>query len=259
MSERIAGLHAAPEPDEAARAVAGAVGCGLLAHPPASGLYLDWTAHGLALARAQPAGAPLRLIADFRGGRQGWRLREASIRREPLARACGLRGDRETRVADVTAGLGRDGMLLAVLGARVTMVERDPVVAALLADALRRAAAGDDALSRAASRVTLVHEDAMTWLGRAAPPPEVVCIDPMFDGGGRGQVKKDMQLLRALLPPPDDGKALLRTALAAADARVVVKRHRLASPLAGRPDHCIEGRSTRFDVYLTRRGNSTEP
>ena len=42
-------------------------------------------------------------------------------------------------MVDATAGLGRDAFVLASLGCTVTMLERHPVVAALLADGLARA------------------------------------------------------------------------------------------------------------------------
>ena len=42
-------------------------------------------------------------------------------------------------VVDATAGLGRDAFVLASLGCRVTLIERSPVVAALLQDGLARA------------------------------------------------------------------------------------------------------------------------
>jgi 16S rRNA (guanine1516-N2)-methyltransferase len=42
-------------------------------------------------------------------------------------------------VIDGTAGLGKDAFVLAGLGCKVTLVERHPVVVALLADGLARA------------------------------------------------------------------------------------------------------------------------
>ena len=43
------------------------------------------------------------------------------------------------QVLDLTAGLGRDGFVLASLGASVSMLERHPIVFALLDDGLARA------------------------------------------------------------------------------------------------------------------------
>src|SRR5688500_10877552 len=52
-------------------------------------------------------------------------------RRQPLARALG----KVHIVADATAGLAQDALRMALMGYRVTAIERSPVAAALVADA----------------------------------------------------------------------------------------------------------------------------
>jgi 16S rRNA (guanine1516-N2)-methyltransferase len=65
-------------------------------------------------------------------------------------------------------------------------------------------------------------------------------------------VKKEMRVFRAVVGTDDDTDALLAVAMKAAKRRVVVKRPRLAPPLAGlKPTMTLEGKSGRFDIYLT--------
>ncbi|GHM54843.1 hypothetical protein ECZU51_35130 [Escherichia coli] len=65
-----------------------------------------------------------------------------------MAKAVGIKGDYLPDVVDATAGLGRDAFVLASVGCRVRMLERNPVVAALLDDGprvvmrMRKSAAG---------------------------------------------------------------------------------------------------------------------
>ncbi|WP_457998882.1 class I SAM-dependent methyltransferase, partial [Klebsiella michiganensis] len=59
-------------------------------------------------------------------------------RGEAVAKAVGIKGDYLPDVVDATAGLGRDAFVLASVGCRVRMLERNPVVAALLDDGLAR-------------------------------------------------------------------------------------------------------------------------
>ncbi len=95
------------------------------------------------------------LCGDFT--RMKKRLREANLRQELLVKAArikSLQDDRKPVILDATAGLGEDSMLLAAAGHQVELYERDPVIAALLADALRRAAE-DPALAEAAGRMHL--------------------------------------------------------------------------------------------------------
>ncbi|MBX3462115.1 MAG: class I SAM-dependent methyltransferase [Planctomycetes bacterium] len=205
---------------------------------------------GLAL-QAPLAGGGLLLHLDLASGPLARRLRSAR-RDEPLARAVGLpRRATPPSVVDATAGLGRDALVLAQLGCQVLALERQPALALLLAAALH------DSPLRTRLQVRCV--DAVAWLA-ACPPaaaPAVVCLDPMFPTTGTAQVKKEMQVCRALAGGATgsaDGEAdaeLLRAARRLARERVVVKRHPHAPPLAERPSFQVAGKRVRFDVYLT--------
>lgn len=248
---------------ERAVALARELGCELL--PPGGG---DWRVRvapqrlvllvggeGLALAQGGTSRlTPVR--ADFADPALLHRLRHAGARSEDLARALGVGARRGLVVVDATAGWGRDSAVLAALGCEVTMIERQPVVCLLLADALARAAASGDARVRAlAGRLRLLAGDARALLrGWSAAVPDAVLLDPMFpEREGSAAVRKQMRLFHGLVGDDADAGELLAAALALARHRVVVKRPRRAPPLPGpRPTHAIEGRSTRFDVYALR-------
>ena len=164
--------------------------------------------------------------------------------RDPLLRAVGPWRD----VLDATAGWGTDAGTLAAAGRDVTLIERHPVLAVLLGDALacwRRDGVG------AANRMRLVVADAREHLATAAA--DVVFLDPMYPeaaGGGRARKAEGLHLLRLLAGDDDDQDALLDLARRAARQRVVVKRPRHAPPLAGRPPNgALVGRTVRYDLY----------
>lgn len=194
----------------------------------------------------------MALAVSFEGGSLGYR-RQQHVGGELLVKAVGGLRAAGGSVIDATAGLGGDALLLATAGFEVTMIERSPVIAALLENALSRAAASMDAALRDTVASMHLHVgDAAQWLG--LHHADVVCLDPMFPPRRKSaQVRKEMFLLGKLLAAEDHGEALLAPALQAADKRVVVKRPRLAPCLAGaKPDWQLSGRSTRFDVYSTR-------
>lgn len=58
------------------------------------------------------------------------RLKRASLKSEMIARACHL--TEKPKLIDATAGLGHDSLLMAYLGANVTLVERHPILFTLL-------------------------------------------------------------------------------------------------------------------------------
>lgn len=181
------------------------------------------------------------------------RLRHDRLGRELLVKAARVRGVESPAVVDATAGLGEDSLLLAAAGATVTMCESDPVIALLLADALRRAA-GDPQLAGIVSRMTLVEADSVAVLGGLTEPPDVVYLDPMFPSRTKSAaVKKKFQLLHRLEAPCEDQDRLMAAALASDPRKVVVKRPVKAPILAGvKPSHSIAGKAVRFDVIARR-------
>lgn len=193
------------------------------------------------------------IVVEFERGAFGQR-RSATLRREAVVRAVGYRGD-PLDVVDMTAGLGRDAVVLAAAGCHVTAVERHPVVHALLADGLARARRDAELDAIITERLTLVRGDAVAYLRERPTPPDVVYLDPMFpERSGSAVPKKGMRILARLVGHDDDADRLFAPALASGARRVVVKRPRLAPPLGGplapSPTMRIEGRSSRFDIYV---------
>ena len=81
----------------------------------------------------------LKLRADFKESLP--RLKNGAVQSELLVKAARMKGLTHPCVLDATAGLGQDSILLAAAGFTVELYEYDPVIAALLQDALKRAAA----------------------------------------------------------------------------------------------------------------------
>ena len=188
------------------------------------------------------------LFVDF--SPKAWKKRQAAGKKQGLIRAC--KPTSGVRIVDATAGWGRDAALLASFGAHVQMVERNPIMAAMLEDALQRL----EPASKMAHLLSLVCMDARAYLQTlsAENAPDVIYIDPMHPERQKtALVKKDMQALQQLLGTQDDAQALLDTALAYAKGRVVVKWPQREPPLRATTSQ-IMGKTVRFDVY-TRTSN----
>ncbi len=212
------------------------------------------TPQGLALCqRDQPRFKPL--IIDFVSGRLVYRYRQATVANEALARAVGIRGDYRPTVLDATAGLGRDAFILAALGCQVQMLERHPVVAALLQDGLQRAYFDKKSGIWLSERLRLLGVGSLGSEQPGLRAPEVVYLDPMFPARHhRALVKKEMQMLQQLVGLDRDADQLLASANTLASRRVVVKRPKGAPPLAGlKPSAWITTPHGRFDLYFNNK------
>lgn len=203
---------------------------------------------GLAL-----VGAGMELRGDFT--RMLPRLRQGRLQQELLVKAARIKGATEPMAIDCTAGLGEDSLLLAAAGFSVTMFERDATIAALLTDALERAAA-DSRLAGIVSRMTLVAGDSLTGLADLDFEPDVVFLDPMFPARTKSAaVKKKFQLLHHLEQPCEEEDALVKAALAVHPRKIVIKRPAKGPHLADmKPSYSIQGKAVRYDVLVPPRG-----
>jgi 16S rRNA (guanine1516-N2)-methyltransferase len=196
------------------------------------------------------------LMVELLKGRTGWRG-SSRARHERLVRACGLTraGHDADRVLDGTGGLGTDAWLLANAGARVRVVEQHPVLRALLEDGLRRAGVQRPEV---AARVRV--EDGDTRVLLRTPEQvraiDVLYLDPMYPARRKAALgDRRLRLVAALLTADgiagDDAAGLVDAGLAAGIGRVVLKRPaRVRVPASRPPGHSLEGRSTRFDVWI---------
>ena len=179
-----------------------------------------------------------------------YRRAQLSLKKELIAKACQLKVGNSTRILDATAGLGRDAFVLACLGSKVTLLERHPIIAALLEDALSRASK-DLSLSEVVSRMTLLKTDALQYCLTQSGMFDVVYLDPMFPEKKKSSLaKKEMQIFQ-MLAEDNDADLLFEAVKSCAISRLVVKRPLTAAPLAGKkPDIVYKGKTNRFDVYL---------
>ena len=134
----------------------------------------------------------------------------------------------------------------------MTLYERNPVVYALLRDALERAAY-DPRLAEITARMTPCYGDSIAQLPKANPAPDVVLLDPMFPARQKSAlVKKKLQMIQRLELPCPDETQLLRAAMEARPKKLLIKRPPKGPWLAGiKPDHSIEGKAVRFDCIVS--------
>jgi len=187
---------------------------------------------------------------DFVEGAVAHRRKFGGGRGQDIAKAIGLKHGFTPHVLDATAGLGRDAFLLASLGCQVTLMERMPIVAALLNDGIERAKLNGD-VSDILKNMQLIHASSIENMNLTSQV-DVVYLDPMYPHREKSAlVKKEMRVFQSLVGEDLDADNLLDPALKLAKYRVVVKRPSYAPPLANKkPSMSINMKKNRFDVYV---------
>lgn len=181
------------------------------------------------------------------------RITEGRLSHEMLVKIAKTEKENPTAI-DATAGMGEDSFLLAAAGYKVTMFERNPVVAALLKDALRRAKK-HPILKQAAERIKVIEGDS-TELMPLQNKVDLIYLDPMFPERKKsGLVNKKLQLIQQLEQPCSAEEELLNAAFLSCPEKIVIKRPLKGGDLAGRkPQYSIKGKAIRYDCFTVGKG-----
>ncbi len=213
----------------------------------ANKLVLTETPEGLVL-----SGKDMELKADFAKSLD--RLKKGNLQRELLVKAAKIKGIDNATVIDATAGLGEDSLLLAAAGFKVHLFEKDPIIGALLKDAVERAVKISE-ISHAIANMTIHLQDSIDAMNTGKIQADIILLDPMFPVRKKsGLVKKKFQLLQELERPCDNEEELLNSALNSGALKIVIKRPAKGPYLAGRkPDYSVSGKTVRYDCIILHK------
>ena len=179
------------------------------------------------------------------------RLKYGKGRGQNLAKAVGMKFNKNRTIVDATAGLGYDAFILASLGANVTLIERSKTMYNLLQEALTEAQNFGGDISAIIKRMDLIYGDSKDILPKLNP--EVILIDTMYKERKKSAlVKNSMRLVREIVGSDPDYLELIDVALNQASNRVVIKLPRYSDENNNyKPySHQILGKSIRYDVHM---------
>lgn len=215
------------------------------------------TPDGLQLISKKPHSRKYRILlyVDFVKGKSGYRLKRDCTIKQPLAKAVGIKPGFRPVIIDATTGLGQDGFVLASLGCKVTLVERNPLLYSLLEDGLARAMKDNKTASIVSNNMTLHHADSILHLDETSKCYDTVYLDPMYPERNTSALGREtMRTIKSLVGDDGDAGELFHKASRTAKKRVTVKRPIRADSLTpGKPDHVITLKSSRYDIYFTRK------
>ena len=196
---------------------------------------------------------------DFLKGTLAHRQQFGGGRGQAIAKAIGMKSGVTPSVLDTTAGMAGDAFVLATLGCSITLLEKSPIIFALIEDAVQRASLNESFANILEQGFVIVNRDAREYIreqiAAGTRQPDVIYIDPMYPHKKKSAlVKKDMQILQRLHGSDDDAGELLNIALCYARKRVVVKRPIQAKTISDKkPNTCIKSKKTRYDIYTIEK------
>ena len=180
------------------------------------------------------------------------RLKYGKGRGQNLAKAVGMKFNKNRNIIDATAGLGYDSFILASLGAKITLIERSQKMHELLQNGIDEGISFGGEIEKIINRMELLFGDSKDILPKLTP--EVIMIDTMYkDRKKTALVKNNMRLVREIVGPDSDYIELLKVALNCAQNRVVLKQPRYAEPIKEirKCSHQILGKTIRYDIFMT--------
>lgn len=198
----------------------------------------------------------IKISADWQSHQS--RIVKAGKNNELLLKACKLKAcklkacqsNEPMRVIDATAGFGIDGLILASTGARVTLIEQNPILFLLL-KAEQHKMSQHPNWQKLMSRMDIIYGDSGKIL-HTLDKVDLIYLDPMFPSDSyKGLVNKHMQVLHKFVNPTnsDDEKKLFNSAIHKCD-KLVIKRPISAPNFANiNPMQSVSNDIVRFDKY----------
>jgi 16S rRNA (guanine1516-N2)-methyltransferase len=187
------------------------------------------------------------ICVDFLSSKIDYRIKSSCGNKQLIARAVGIKRGVRPTVVDATAGLGVDAFVLASLGCGVVMLERSPIIGALLQDGLNR-------LQKQSNiKIDLHVMQAKDYFNEIINKSDIVYLDPMYPQKSKSALgKKPMRILHEIVGSDEDAADILALALRCAKKRVVVKRPSYAPNLGSlEPSLQFTAKgSCRYDVYF---------
>ena len=176
-------------------------------------------------------------------------------RRQPLVKAIGFTGQ-PLSVLDITAGWAQEAFLMSQLGCIVTAVESNLFVFYFVQESLNSQGQISVKNRGESMKFNFILDNSLNYLNNLKDKhcPDVIFMDPMFGTGKKSLSKKSLRILRELVGETKEQKALFDLALTKAKQRIVVKRHRLESPLHNNILCTFKGRSVCYDVFAPKKG-----
>ena len=162
-----------------------------------------------------------------------------------LKKAIGWQSAIQKHILDATGGLGHDAFILALLGQKITVLEKNIGLCVLIEEALHNLP-NLPYFNDARNNISIINDDSRTFLS-SSENFDVIYIDPMFNSKKKLKRTKQMEFLDKYLGEYDDPSVEFYKSNF---KRLVIKKElRAAASIKDCSAISFKGSSVRYDVY----------
>ena len=162
-----------------------------------------------------------------------------------LKKAVGWQSSVQKHILDATGGLGHDSFILALLGQKITLSEKNTGLCILIEEALNNLP-NLSYFNDAKNNISVINNDSRAFLS-SAENFDVIYVDPMFNSKKKLKRTKQMQFLDNYLEEYDDPSVEFYKSNF---KRLVIKKELRAAPsIKDCSAISFKGSSVRYDVY----------
>jgi len=162
-----------------------------------------------------------------------------------LKKAIGWQSKTQKHILDATGGLGHDSFIFALLGQKITLLEKNIGLCILIEEALHNLP-NLPYFKNAKNNISIINSDSRAFLS-SAENFDVIYIDPMFNSKKKLKRTKQMEFLDNYLNEYDDPSAEFYESNF---KRLVIKKElRATSSIKDCSALSFRGSSVRYDIY----------
>ena len=162
-----------------------------------------------------------------------------------LKKAIGWQSTSQKHILDTTGGLGHDAFILALLGQKITVLEKNTGLCILIEEALNNLP-NLSYFNDAKNNISVINNDSRAFLS-SAENFDVIYVDPMFNSKKKLKRTKQMQFLDNYLEEYDDPSVEFYKSNF---KRLVIKKElRSTSSIKDCSAISFRGSSVRYDIY----------
>ena len=185
-----------------------------------------------------------KLENSFIAGRFSTRIKQYQSE-TLLKKAVGWQSSVQKHILDATGGLGHDSFILALLGQKITLLEKNTGLCILIEEALNNLP-NLSYFNDAKNNISVINNDSRAFLS-SAENFDVIYVDPMFNSKKKLKRTKQMQFLDNYLEEYDDPSVEFYKSNF---KRLVIKKELRAAPsIKDCSAISFKGSSVRYDVY----------